>query len=195
MNIIYLTACAIVIFVMQALSQNFTPSSNTIIQKETDKFLLPKVDKRIELLSIVFRLAGNMEYNDEIFKSYTSDIHAHFDKFKEHELIKFTREIRNKSWIGFDAVMAMAIYLDQPPTLNPLVPFSSSIPEGRWGQENALKSDFVRGFFWMKDLVNCLGEYEKNRDKYPTLESYMPAIIDFYKVEANKSDSMFDMKE
>jgi hypothetical protein len=36
----------------------------------TSYFPLPEVERRIELLSIVFRLAGNMEYNDEIFRRY-----------------------------------------------------------------------------------------------------------------------------
>jgi hypothetical protein len=344
----------------------------------TSYFPLPKVDRRIELLSIVFRMAGNMEYNDEIFKSYTSEIHKHFDKFSDHELIRFTREIRDKNWIGFDAVMKMAIYLDQPPALNPIVPFTADIPDRRWGQENAnkflrllqqfytdakcddffnahkdlyrlseeryknvygaidlkwfttyygtepkgsfniipglgngggnygvkavlpdgkeamyaimqtssidstnipvydvsfnlptlihefnhsyindiqkkyekdlktsglklygvvgdamrgqaytdwlsmlnealirasvvrylidhnsditiakkqLMSEYGRGFFWIKDLVDCLGVYEKNRDKYPTLESYMPLIISFYNGVAGKIDLMFDIKK
>jgi hypothetical protein len=105
----------------------------------TSYFPLPEVERRIELLSIVFRLAGNMEYNDEIFRSYTSDIHMHFDKYKDHELIRFAQEIRDKNWIGFDAVMKMAIYLEQPPTLNPIVPFNDDIPDRRWGRENANK--------------------------------------------------------
>ena len=114
------------------------PSGN-LTQSGTSYFPLPKVDKRIELLSIVFRLAGNMEYNDEIFRSYTSDIHKHFDKYKDHELIRFAQEIRDKNWIGFDAVMKMAIYLEQPPTLNSIVLFTSDIPDRRWGRGNANK--------------------------------------------------------
>jgi hypothetical protein len=47
----------------------------------------------------------------------------------------------------------------------------------------------------MKDLVETLGVYEKNRDKYPTLESYMPVLADFYNGVAQKSGSMFDIKE
>lgn len=347
-------------------------------QSGTSYFPLPKVDRRIELLSIVFRLAGNMEYNDDIFRSYTSDIHAHFDKYNDHELIRFTREIRDKNRIGFDAVMKMAIYLEQPLTLNPIVPFTSDIPDGRWGEENAIKflkllqqfytdakcedffnahkelyrisaeryktvyesidlkwfnryygtelkgsfnivpglgngggnygvkavlpdgkedmyaimqtssidstnipiydvdfnlptlihefnhsyvndiqkkyekdlensgvklygivsepmrrqaytdwktmlnealvrasvirylinhnsdmavakkqlmSEYGRGFFWITGLVDCLGEYEKNRDKYTTLESYMPVIINFYNGVASNIDLMFEIKQ
>jgi len=339
---------------------------------------LPKVDKRAELLSIVFRLAGNFEYNDDIYRSYVSDIHSHFDKYKDHPLINFATEMRDKNGVSFDAVMCMAIYLEQPPSLNPVVPFSSTAPEGRWGQDNANKfvgllkqfysdakceeffteheglyktaqerfmpvydaldiswfnqyygmqpegsqniiiglglgggnygpklkytdgkedtyaimgtwfidstqnpvysvdnclptlihefnhsyvnqlttkyekdfersgaklfdlvkvgmgnqhytswqtmmnealvrasviryimqhspgrdaarnqliTEFGNGFFWMKDLVESLGVYEKNRNKYPTLDSYMPVIIDFYNGVSKESESMFEIRE
>ena len=344
----------------------------------SSQFPLPKVDNRIELLSIVFRLAGNFEYNDDVYRSYVSDIHKHFDKYKDHPLIAFATELRDKNGVGFDAVMFMAVYLSQPPSLDPLLPFSSKIPEGRWGQENAGKfaallkqfyadskcseffkeheglyktagerfmpvygaldinwysqyygvkpegsqniiiglglgggnygakvkysggkedtyaimgtwsidstnipvytvdnnlptiihefnhsyvnhliakhekefensgtklfelvkegmgnqhytswqtmmneslvrasviryllkhdpdgkaakyqliSDFGRGFFWIKGLVESLGVYEKNRTRYPTLESYLPVLVDFYKKVAKESGSMFDIKE
>jgi len=339
---------------------------------------LPKVDKRIELLSIVFRLAGNFEYNDDSYKSYISDIHRHFDIYKDHPLIAFATGLSNKNGVSFDAVMFMAVYLEQPPDLNPVVPFSSTIPERRWGKDNANKfdgllkqfytdarceeffkeqeslygiaqerfmpvyktldinwynryygvqpegclnimvglglggnnygpklsypdgreetyaimgtwsidvnnkpvypvdnclptlihefnhsyvnhltkkdekdfqpsgeklfdlvkagmgnqhytswqtmmnealvrasviryllkhnsdgkaaknqliSEFGRGFFWMKGLVESLGVYEKNRIRYPTLESYMPALADYYNKVAKESESMFEIKE
>lgn len=70
---------------------------------------LPTVDKRTELLSIVFRLAGNFEYNDDVYRSYVSDIHGHFDKFKDHPLIAFATEMRDKNGVSFDAVHAVAI--------------------------------------------------------------------------------------
>jgi hypothetical protein len=339
---------------------------------------LPGVDKRTELLSIVFRLAGNFEYNGDVYRSYVSDIHHHFDKYKEHPLIAFATKLRKKNGVSFDAVQAMAIHLEQPPSLNPVIPFSANVPEGRWGQANANKfvallkqfyaetkceeffneheglyktaqerfmpvyealdvnwynqyygaqadgslniiiglglgggnygpkakypdgteatyaimgtwsidstnnpvytvddylptlihefnhsyvnhltkkhetdfeasgtklfdfvktdmgkqhytswqtmmnealvrasviryllnhnpdpkaarsqliSDFGKGFFWMKDLVETLGIYEKNREKYPTLESYLPVLADFYTSMAKESESMFDIKE
>ncbi len=339
---------------------------------------LPTVDKRTELLSIVFRLAGNFEYNDDVYRSYVSVIHSHFDKYKDHPLISFAAEMRDKNGVSFDAVQAMAIHLEQPPSLNPLVPFSSTVPESRWGKENAnhfvgllkqfysnakceeffkeqeglyktaqerfmpvynaldvnwlnryygvqpegslniiiglglgggnygpkvvypddseasyaimgtwsidsankpiypvdnclptlihefnhsyvnpltkkhekefegagtklfdlvkagmgsqhytswqtmlneslvrasviryllkhnpggkearsqLISDFGRGFFWMKGLVETLGEYEKSRTQYPTLESYLPVLAEFYKGVAKESEMMFEIKE
>jgi hypothetical protein len=90
-------------------------------QTGIDNFPAPAVDKRIELLSIVFRLAGNWEYSDEQYKSYTADIHKHFDPYKEHELINFAKKLRDKNGVSFDAVMKMAIHLNQPPALNPVI--------------------------------------------------------------------------
>jgi len=37
------------------------------------------------------------------------------------------------------------------------------------------------GFFWIEELVEELENYDKQRDKYPTLESYMPKLAEAYK--------------
>jgi hypothetical protein len=97
----------------------------------------PKVDKRVELLSIVFRLAGNKEYNSTIFKKYTSKVENHFNAYKEHELIKFARTLKENNGISYDAVVSMAVVLDD--NLNPLIDFSNTLPEKRWTQDDANK--------------------------------------------------------
>lgn len=366
-------------YLLGTVSISVSAQENSLLKPaESLNFPAPSVDRRIELLSIVFRLAGNSEYNDDSFKTYVSDIRCHFGKYKDHPLIAFAKELNDKNGVCFDAVMFMAIYLSQPPLLDPLVPFAGKIPEGRWGQDNAGKfadllkqfyadsrcdeffkkheglyravqerfmpvyksldvnwyeqyygakpdgsfniiiglglgggnygpkviypdgredsyaimgtwsvdstnipvykadnylptlihefnhsyvnhltkkyekdfedsgtklfelvkagmgsqhygswqtmmneslvrasviryllkhnpdgkaakyqliSDFGRGFFWMKGLVETLGTYEKNRDKYPTLESYIPVLSDFYKKVAEESDSLFEIKK
>ncbi len=48
----------------------FGQETKKINQDLLSKYPLPKVDKRVELLSIVFRLAGNFEYNDDVYRSY-----------------------------------------------------------------------------------------------------------------------------
>jgi hypothetical protein len=123
-----LLSLLLLLFIFSAIGQN----NNEIL-------LPPKVDKRAELLSIVFRLAGNDEYNMDMYKSYVQDIHTHFDKYKNHPAIKFAKNLRKKNGVSFDAVMAMAIHLEQPPSLKPLIPFTDSIPEPRWGAKNSYK--------------------------------------------------------
>lgn len=101
---------------------------------------VPKIDKRVELLSIVFRLAGNEEYNATYFKKYTDKVESHFRQYKDHEIIKFARELKEKKGISYDAVMSMAVILDD--NLNPLIDFSTTVPEKRWRENEANK--FVR---------------------------------------------------
>ena len=52
-----------------------------------EKVLLekPKVDEKIELLSIVFRLAEKQEYSNKNFKLYDDKIEQYFEKYKNHE--------------------------------------------------------------------------------------------------------------
>lgn len=99
----------------------------------------PKVDKRVELLSIVFRLAGNKEYNATYFKKYTNNVESHFEQYKNHEIVKFAGELREKKSISYEAVMNLAIILDS--NLNPIIDFSTNVPE-RWSKDDAIK--FVR---------------------------------------------------
>jgi len=122
---------------------NITPDQNL-----SSHFPLPKVDRRTELLSIVFRLAGNPEYNQDNFKSYVKDIHDHFDSYKNHEVVSFARELYQKNGISFDAVMAIAIYLSQPPALKPIRSFTEEIPAPRWGKADAEKFvDLLQQFY------------------------------------------------
>ena len=41
-----------------------------------------------------------------------------------------------------------------------------------------------RGFTWVGDLADLLGEYEADRKKYPTLESFAPRIVAFFDTRA-----------
>ena len=109
------------------------------LSQEKPLIEVPKIDKRVELLSIVFRLAGNEEYNATFFKKYTDKVESHFKQNKDHEIIKFARELREKKGISYDAVMSMAIILDN--SLNPIIDFSTTVPE-RWSKDEAIK--FVR---------------------------------------------------
>ena len=53
-----------------------------------------RVDPRIELLSIVFRLAGNPEYSQGRVPVYTKAVEAWFGPHKEHEVVKQAKRLR-----------------------------------------------------------------------------------------------------
>jgi hypothetical protein len=104
---------------------------------ESRPTLQPHVDRRVELLSIVFRLAGNEEYNQDRYKGYVEAIHSHFEPHKDHPAVAFARKVAAENSVGFDAVMSMAVHLSNPPALEPVIPFTAAVPESRWGAEKA----------------------------------------------------------
>lgn len=133
----------------------------------------PKVDERVELLSIVFRLADAQEYNAKDFKFYTDKIDMHFSEFINHKLIEFVKKIRKENGVSYDAVMTMAIYLGEAPNFTPLVKFSDSIPEERWGKENAITFvKLLRSFY--KD-AHCDKFFKENSELYKNVSArFMP---------------------
>lgn len=137
-------------FTLLALAQQ-----NTALEK-------PKVDERIEILSIVFRLADSEEYKSEQFKLYSDKIQAYYSPFKNHELIQFIKNLRRTNGVGYDAVMSMAIHLDND--LNPIVNFTGDIPDKRWGKENAYQfAKLLKQFY--KDS-NSKQFFESNQPLY-----------------------------
>ncbi len=107
-------------------------------QKPSD-LITSKVDNRVELLSIAFRLADAEEYSSDVFPDYVNEIEKHYGDYKDHDLIKYIKLIREENGIAYDAVMSFAISITEPPNMVPIIPFSETIPEKRWGKETALK--------------------------------------------------------
>jgi len=132
----------------------------------------PTVDKRTELLSIVFRLAGKQEYSSKQFKLYSDKIEQHFEKYKNHELIQFTKSIMNERGLGYDAVMSMAIHLDDNLKLLPAVKEIWQ-REPRWSKENVEKFVLLLQKF-EKDAM--FDDYFKNNaDLYTeTVKRFIP---------------------
>jgi len=70
------------------------------------------VDRRAELVAIVFRLAGADEYADPKGTRYLLDVDATFAPFAKHPAIVATRALVHDHHIGFEAPMELAIHLD-----------------------------------------------------------------------------------
>jgi hypothetical protein len=96
-------------------------------------------DPRIELLSIVFHMAGNPEYNQCRVPDYCDAVDRYFAPFQGDDAIRVARELKEKNGISYDAVMSMAIHLKDVDTLAERVPFDSpeSRLEKRWKATDA----------------------------------------------------------
>jgi len=137
----------------------------------SEAVLSPKVDPRVELLSVVFRLVGNPEYNMSPLKKYTADIDAYFSPYKEHPAIVLARKLANERDIGFDAVMTLAVYLSPPPELKPLFDFRDDVPDARYGKGNAALlamrlADFYRDTQFEKFFAAHQAFYQLAEDRF-----------------------------
>jgi hypothetical protein len=83
------------------------------------------VDSRVELMAIIFKLAGNPEYNRNNFEQYNADIERHFGPHRDHEAVALARRLREQHSTGYSRVMNIAIRVTDPPELRERVPFDS----------------------------------------------------------------------
>lgn len=68
-------------------------------------------DERVELTSIVFRLAEIPEYMDGEISPYNIAIDNYFKNFKGNKLFEYIKELRSEDRLGFAAVAASAFYI------------------------------------------------------------------------------------
>lgn len=114
----------------------FTKQANMF---SSNKIVESTVDRRVELLSIVFRLAGNPEYNMNFARQYVKDINAHFGKYKDQPVIGFAKKLSAEKGMGFSRVMFLAANLEFKKDQFSLIKVSKSSIAGKWEMEDALK--------------------------------------------------------
>jgi hypothetical protein len=59
--------------------------------------------------------------------------------------------------------------------------------EGAEAAQREIRDQKKRGFLWMEELSNQLGDYEAHRDRYPTLETFSPRLVAFFKEYAGQN--------
>jgi hypothetical protein len=108
-------------------------------QERPRQSLTVSVDPRVELMSVLFRLAGNQEYNQGKVPSYVRDVDAHFLPMRDHPAVKLAAQLRERDGISFDAVMSMAFHVTDAFSLQervPLLPRPKSL-DARWTPETS----------------------------------------------------------
>jgi hypothetical protein len=85
--------------------------------------LLSHVDHRVELMCIIFRLAGNPEYNRAAKSAYVDAVDEHFAPFHDHPAVLAARQLRATRGISFDAVAGMAVHVSDVVQLKERISF------------------------------------------------------------------------
>src|SRR5213593_4830189 len=87
------------------------------------------VDRRVELIAIIFKLAGSGEFSPTHLPQYSADIDRFFGPQRNHVAVTLARGLRDRYGVAQSRVMAIPIRLTEPPELKERVPFDSS---GGW---------------------------------------------------------------
>ncbi|MCD1116695.1 DUF4932 domain-containing protein [Chryseobacterium turcicum] len=133
--------------------------------------LTPKVDERVEIVSIVFRLAGAEEYSQNYNKKYTTDINTYFEPYKNSEIIEFIKENRNKNGLGYDAVMSMALHLSFKKGKFSQIKEKVNSLDKRWEKVDkkqfvSLLNQFYKKTNFQQFFNNHSGDYQKAESEY-----------------------------
>ncbi len=131
--------------------------------KQTAPPLTVSVDPRVELMSILFRLAGNPEYNQGRVPSYVQDVESHFGRFRDHPAVKQAKKLRETQHIAFNAPMGLAVHAADAVSLQeriPLSPLPDSL-DSRWTPETAKEFlALARTFVADTDFKGFLAKHE-----------------------------------
>lgn len=92
------------------------------------------VDPRVELVSIIFRLAGNPEYGQGRVDCYTEAVEKRFGRFRQHPAVRLAAKLQRTRGVGYDAPMTLAVHLGDAVSLEPRLPLEPWPPalDRRW---------------------------------------------------------------
>lgn len=135
-------------------------------------------DERIELTSIVFRLAGMHEFvNDDVY-AYTRTIDEYFEGYREHELIQYVRQLREEQRIAYAAAAGSATKLritENGVALHPGLTYADAAQDRRWTEET-----FARYVALLDDFYRTSGFrafFEANEALYAAAAGEMDALL------------------
>ncbi len=141
--------------------------------------LKSRVDERMELTSIVFRIAGIEEFTNDNIPEYAKAIDSWFGKYESHKLIDLIKEMRKEHGLGFAGVAASVPFLviDENGVHDSELRTGSEI-EGRWTDENweeyvRLLDDFYHKSRFHKFFIS---QQELYGNAIRTMDSYLTKI-------------------
>jgi hypothetical protein len=138
-----------------------------------------RVDARVELLTLVFRLIGANEYAQPAAESpYARAADEWFGPARDHEVFRLAERLREEQGIGFNAVPSLAVHLTQPPELAlrlVLEPWPERLDERWQGVDLDAFLEALRSFAADTDFLAFL---EEHADVQRAAEKSLAGAID-----------------
>lgn len=138
----------------------------------------PEVNENVELMSILARMAGYPEYNMDMAGQYTKDMDEHFKSQTKHPAVLYMKELRNRNGISYDAVMSMALHLNNRNGTFSLIDEEVPTLDKRWAKVD--KAEFMTrlGSFYKDARFN--GFFNAHKALYEKgLEAYRENVMKY----------------
>lgn len=170
------TVAALTLLVSLALANRMEAAQEG--SPDTNRAVVVSVDPRVELMSIIFHLAGNPEYNKGRVESYTKDVDDWFQQQRDHPVVQLARQLRRTRGVSYDAVMSMAVHVKDAASLEERPAFEPR-PETldqRW--HTALARDFLdaaRDFVQQTDFEKF---FQSHRPLFKESERRLQKVLD-----------------
>ena len=136
------------------------------------------VDERMELVGIVFRLAGAEEYVNNQVKNYVSDIDAYFAPYKEHPLIQYVKKIRERDEVAYNAVSRTIDFLEiknGQVRLSPHADLNCLLQDSRWTKESFLAYVQLLNRFYKDSKFRAF--FDKHKTLYAETEKRFNSFL------------------
>jgi len=137
-----------------------------------------RVDRRVELMSIAFRMAGHPEYDKGRGSRYIKAVDERFGEFRDDPLMDWIRQLRRTRGVSYDAPMSMAVHLTHHPTWQlrcPVEPHPSGL-DRRWQAREA--EIFVERLNAFVEKSRFEEFFEANQPLYDLTETRMRALLE-----------------
>jgi len=117
------------------------------------------VDHRVELMSILFYLAGNREYGQPLLKNYARDVEAYFGVYRFHPAVQYATHLRTLRDITGRAPLSLATCLTHTYQWDTGMAFD--VLDSRWHADEVLTFlDHVRDFIEETHFQNFLAQQQ-----------------------------------
>ena len=166
----------ILFFAFSINSVGASEPNNAPVRQDRAK-LKVTIDPRVELMSVIFHLAGNPEYNNCKSRQYMKNLSEHFDGHRNHPAVKTAAKLRKSRGVSYDAVMCMAVHIEDINSCREIVPFEPR-PEtldGRWRINEA--REFLGNCRYFVIETDFKAFLAKNQSQYDTATARLQQLI------------------
>lgn len=161
------------VFVFRSVCLVFVLFASIAIFAQPKASIIVKVDTQVELATIVARLAEFGEFKNDNIGRYAADVDRHFSSYKDHEVVRLARKLRETNGLAFSQYLSLAVHLN--PDFSPKVAFTATVPHKDYGAKEAAEFARLLKKFW--NDADCERFFKEHSDLFRETERRYQTVV------------------